>query len=181
MYWYKSKTFALIALTCGVMLFFSACRPEIASAPKYFDIRGYFTKEIATLNKLNKHVLKTVTHNGSTESKEVLIKDWARELDLFIGSDINKPAWKNSYTIVNENGLFIYKSKEPELHIVQMLIKTDKQKVNWILIYTRSKNVLYLTSEKLTYYPDSLYIIEKDQKVRLMGKNHYEVRGLIKN
>ena len=184
MFWYKLKIFAPLALSCGLMLFFSACKPdlkEIGTAEKYFDIKGFFKRDTAILNKLRKPVFKTVTHNGQTESKQILIKNWGKELDLFIGSDINKPAWKNSYSIVNENGLLIYKSKEPELHVVQMVIKMDKQKVNWILIYTRTKNVLYQTNEKLTYYPDSLYIIEKDQKVRLMGKNHYEIKGMIKD
>jgi hypothetical protein len=183
MYWYKPKAFTILAIVGGAMLFFSACKPNIketGSSQKYFDIKGYFSHDTAILNKSKTLVLKTVTHNGHTESKKVSIKNWGREFDLFIGSDINKPAWKNSYTIVNENGLLIYKSKEPELHVVQMVIKTDKQKVSWILIYTHTKNVLYQSTEKLTYYPDSLYIIEKDQKVRLMGKNHYEIRGQIK-
>jgi len=47
------------------------------------------------------------------------------------------------------------------------------------LIFNRTKNILYQTTEKLSYFPDSLYLIEKDQKVRLMAKNKYKVQGLI--
>src|SRR5882757_7054826 len=113
MYWFKSK-FTLTLAGCALLLF-SACRPDVeenGDALKYFDIKGYFTKDIARLNKLNRPVFKTVSHNGVTESKTVHIDNWGHELDLFLGADINKPAWKNSYTIVNENGILIYKAKE---------------------------------------------------------------------
>ena len=181
MYWFKSK-FTLM-LTGGTLLFFSACRPDVkesGNAMKYFDLKGYFTKDIARLTKLNRPVFKTVNHNGITESKTVHIDNWNREFDLFLNADINKPAWKNSYTIVNDNGLLIYKSKEPGLHVVQMDIKLEKDKVKWVLIYTKTKNILYTTTEKLSYFSDSLYSIEKDQKVRIMKRNHYLVQGEIK-
>lgn len=182
MYWFNVKRSMFFALS-GSVLLLSACRPESKATGaqlKYFDIKGYFINDTARLNKLNKLVFKTVAHNGLTESKNVRIDNWGRELDLFIGADINKPAWKDSYTIVNnDSSLLFYKAKYPELHVREILIKLDKQKVKWMLIYTRTKNILYQTTEKLTYYPDSVYIIEKYQKVKLMKNNSYKVQGEI--
>ena len=180
MYWYKSQLKIVIALTGGIMLLQTACKPDIKEKSKYFDIRGFFIADTARLNKLNLQVLKTVTHNGVSESKSVHIDNWGHELDLFIGSDINKPAWKDSYTIIDEGGILVYRAKYPELTVREILIKKDNEKVKWILIFNKIKNILYQSTEKLSYYPDSLYLIEKDQKVRLMGNNHYRIEGVIK-
>ena len=162
----------------------SGCRPDVketGAALKYFDLKGYLTKDTARLNKLNKPVFKTVSHNGITESKTVHIDNWGLELDLFIGSDINRPAWKSSYTIAAGDNILLYKAKDPLLKTQEMIIKLDKQKVKWIFIYNHTKNILYQTSEWLSYFPDSLYLIRKVQKVRLMGTNRYRIQGVIKN
>jgi hypothetical protein len=159
-----------------------ACKPDVKEAGttlKYFDIKGYFTADTARLNKLGKLVIKTVTHNGVTESKKIKIANWGQELDMFTGADINRPAWKNSYTIATGDNLVLYKAKEDELKVREIIIKKDKEKVKWIVIYTRTKNILYQTTEKLSYFPDSLYLIEKDQRVRLMGRNRYKIQGVV--
>jgi hypothetical protein len=159
-----------------------ACKPDVKEAGtnlKYFDIKGYFTADTARLNKLGKLVIKTVTHNGVTETKKVKIDNWGQELDMFTGADINRPAWKNSYTIATGDNLVLYMAKEDDLKVREIIIKKDKEKVKWIVIYTRTKNILYQTTEKLSYFPDSLYLIEKDQHVRLMGRNRYKIRGVI--
>jgi hypothetical protein len=191
MYWYRSKLGVIVALTGCITLAasWSACKQDTEESRgplKYFDIKGYFTGEAARLKKLNKQVLKTVTHNGISETKKVSIDNWDQELNLFTGSDINRPAWKNSYKIIADDSLLVYRAKYPELKMTEMIIKRDKGKVKWILIFNRIKNtlsqtkiVLYQTNEKLSYFPDSLYLIEKTQRVRLMGVNSYRVQGLI--
>jgi hypothetical protein len=123
--------------------------------------------------------LKTITYNGVTEQKKVQINNWGLELDSFIGSDINRPAWKNSYNVTANDDFLLYIAKYPELKMRKMLIKKEKGKVKWMLIYNKTKNIIYQTTEKLTYFPDSLYMIEKVQRVRLMGTNVYKVQGII--
>jgi hypothetical protein len=183
MYWYRVNIRITAALIGSAILLCTACKPDIketGTALKYFDLKGYFTADAARLTKLNKQVLKTVIHNGVTESKQVKIDNWGRELDLFIGSDINKPAWKNSYTITADSSAILYKAKDPELTVQKILINLDnKNKVKWIMILNHTKNILYQTYEKLSYFPDSLYLIEKLQRVRLMGTNTYRIKGVI--
>jgi hypothetical protein len=184
MYWFNSKAFTAVAFVSGIALItcFQACKPgikETGAALKYFDIKEYFKIDIARLNKVNKPVFKTVTHNGLTESKNIFISKWGRELDLFIESDINRPDWKNSYSVASTPGLLIYKAKYPELKMREMRIQKDNGKVKEILIFNRTENILYQTTEKLSYFPDSLYVIDKAQKVRLLGANAYCIKGLI--
>lgn len=175
MCWFKATAIVAAALLLA------GCKPDIkeTSGARYFDLKGFFTAEASRLNRLHNTVVKTATHNGVTQTKKVHITNWDRELDLFINSDINRPAWKNSYTITNSGDFIIYRAKYPELKMHQMLIKKEKGNVKWILIFNSAKNMLYQTSEKLSYFPDSLYIIDKDQHVRLMGNNNYKIKGVI--
>ncbi len=183
MYWYKKQSHMnILVISLVAASYFTACKPDIketGGALRYFDIKGFYTIDTAVLRKLNKPVFKTVTHNGVSESKTVPIDNWGQELNFFISSDINKPAWKDSYDITANGEFLIYRAKYPELKMREMIISKNKQKVNWILIFNNSKNILYSTSEKLSYFPDSLYLIEKVQRVRMIGTNYYKVKGII--
>ncbi|MDF2434117.1 MAG: hypothetical protein JWP44_3748 [Mucilaginibacter sp.] len=178
MYWCRLKSLTTIALIGSILLGSLACRPDIKQI-KYFDIKKYFNGDVSRLKKQNKLVDKTVTINGITETKKVKINNWEQELNLFTGSDINSPAWKNSYAITDNDEFLIYKAKDPDLKMREMIIRRDKQQVKWILIFNRTKNLLYQTAEKLSYFPDSLYLIEKKQSVRVIGTNFYRIRGII--
>lgn len=165
-----------------VTLLLPACKPggnEAGVSLKYFDIKGYFEKDSLRLTKQNSLVFKTVTHNGVTQRKKVHIANWGIELSLFKQSDINKPAWRNSYEVISNEDSVLYKAKYPDLTMREMRIKINKQKVRSVIIFNATKNMLYQTTEKLSYFPDSLYLIEKYQKVRLMGSNKYTIEGQI--
>jgi len=182
MCWYKSaKSIACIGGIITIICF-AACKQDAKAtitSLKYFDVKGYFEKDSIRLTKQNNLVFKTVTHNGVSQSKKIHIANWGIELSLFKESDINRPAWKDSYTVINDNDVLIYKAKYPELKTREIRIKKDKEKVSWILIINNAENPLYQTSEKLSYFPDSLYLIEKHQKIKLMGSNNYKIEGLI--
>jgi len=182
MYWYKKTIYRAAITGCiALIMLLQACKPDIketGSAVKYFDLKGYFYADSARLTRLNKPVFKTVIHNGVAESKKVHIANWGNEFSLFIGSDINKPAWKDSYWVQQTGNMLIYKAKYPELQTTRIIINKADNKVKWILIFNHTKNILYETKEKLSYFPDSMYRIEKLQHVRLMGSNRYDVKGL---
>ena len=181
MYWYKSPL-SCVLLCCIVLALLAGCKsgPQSQASPKYFDVEGYFTAESARLAAINPMVTKTATHNGVTETQKLKIANWAEEFALFKDADINKPAWTNSYKVINEGGLLIYRAKEDQLQVHEILIKREQQKIKWILIYTRApKNILYKSYTKLSYFPDSLYMIEMDQHVKLLGVNTYKISGLI--
>jgi hypothetical protein len=186
MYWYKLRLLCATALFGGILLLSGllSCRPDLKQkgvVSKYFDISGYFKADTARLRKLDPTVNKTVTHNGVTENKTVHITNWGQELNLFIQSDINRPAWKNSYTVMATDSLLIYKAKYPDLRTSKIVIRKDKDKVKWILIFNHTKNLLYETTEKLSYFPDSVYLIQKSQQVKLMGRNTYRIEGILKD
>ena len=180
MYWYKNIYHTLFAAGIGLILLLPACKPEIKEkgvTAKYFDLKAYFKADSARLSRLNKPVRKTVTHNGVTETKEIKIDNWARELSSFSESDINKPAWRDSYTVQTTPAMVIYTATDDDLKTREIIVNKTGDKVKYIVIYNYTKNILYYTKEKLTYIPDSIYKIEKTQHVRLLGLNKYVITG----
>jgi hypothetical protein len=181
MYWYKS--FFKYSSVTGVVLllcFSYACKPEIketGAQVKFFDLKEYFKNEANRLARLNTGINKSVAHNGATQSKKVKITNWARELNLFTESDINKPAWSRSYYVDSTATSITYKAKYPELKTRYITICKEGGKVTAIEIENDTHNILYNTTEKLTYMPEAFYLIEKTQKVKVMGGNSYRIKG----
>lgn len=146
--------------------------------PVYFDLAGYFKKEAAKQASRKHPVLKKVVQNGKEQRKKVS-PDWPAEFSLFSQSDINKPAWRGSYTVTKNGDFLIYIAKTPDLRTRRIVVKKNGGKISYILISNVVNNALYNSVERLTYFPDSLYRIEKKQQVRILGQNHYLVEGRI--
>ncbi len=176
----QGRAFILMVII-STIFFFPACKPDIketGATGKYFDLKAYFKADSARLSKIPQPILKTVTHNGVTESKKVKIDNWMRELSLFTESDINKPAWRDSYQTQQTDHTIIYMATDTTLKTREILInKKQNGQVKYIAIYNYTKNLLYDTYEKLTYIPDSIYKIEKTQHVKLLGTNKYVITG----
>ncbi len=164
----------------SIALLLPSCKPAVKEdgvTAKYFDLKAFFKADAERLTGLNKPVRKTVAHNGDTETKGVKIDNWERELSLFSESDINKPAWRDSYGVQTSPTMVIYIAKDDDLKTREIIVNKTNDKVKYIVIYNYTKNILYYTQEKLTYWPDSLYKIEKTQQVRLLGLNKYVITG----
>lgn len=167
-----------------VLVFFAACGIK-ENSPKatktYFDIQGYFEKEASRLQQKNPLVEKSVSQNNQSEKKDIKIVDWKNELELFRESDINKPAWKDSYQHIKKGFITELISTDKKLKTQKITILRDKsEKITGISILNRVSNSLYTTSEELNYFPDSLYSIIKDQDVRFIGKNRYIISAKFK-
>ena len=167
------KAFLIIAL-------FSSCfsKAKETKQPKfYFDLKGYFSNLATTLNQENPEINKTVSKNDLKENKRIKIPNWNEELALFMEADINKPAWKDSYTKDSSATKIIYKSNDADLKTQKIEISLINGKPTRIHIETSADNLLYQTKENLDFYPDSLYSIQKKQNVILLGENNYQIIG----
>lgn len=156
----------------------ASCKPDIQqNTNTYFNLNSYFKQETQKLTKANFSVVKTVSRNGQAETKTMKIANWPRELSVFSESDINKPSWKNSYKITISGNFTIYKATDPDLKTQEIMIKKENSKIALVMIYNVVNNKLFQTREKLTYYPDSLYVIRRKQNVRFLGMNDYLIEG----
>ncbi len=162
--------FTIVLIACN--------KPIPKSGNKYLDIKSFFEKEARRLSSLEKSVTKTVSRNGNKETKNLNNLNWINEFNLFIESDINKPAWKDSYQISQKNNILIYKALDSNLRTQHMLIKRKSDRnIGYIEIVNKTSNSLYQSSEHLTYLADSVYSIKKQQNISLIGNNKYEIMG----
>lgn len=164
----------LIAI-CFLFLTLISCNPAQEKAPKqvYKDLKGYFESEVIRLTNKKSLVNKTIQQNGTSESKGNVSIDWKNELSLFIGSDINKPAWKDHYKIIEDSLQLSYLAIDSNLRTKEIHINKDLNgNPNRIYIKNITKNRLYESAEVLIYIPDSIYSIKKEQKVILLGNNN---------
>lgn len=144
------------------------------------DLKGFFTSEAKRLKQGQVKVDKTVSRNGISESREGIIPDWEREVQLFTESDINKPAWNKSYKVTASDSAILYSVLDSGLRTRSVSIRKDNQgRIREISISNSTRNELYQTSEELTYIPDSMYRIVKKQDVIILGRNEYEIKGLL--
>ena len=153
---------------------------QVANEEYFFSLKGYFEDEAQRLVIAQPTILKEVKRNSFDEEKEVKIQDWKKEFGLFIESDINKISWKDSYQETTHQDTLIYQSKDPKLRTQEIVIIKRNNQVQKIAIKNIVDNYLYNSIENLTYYPDSLYQINKKQDVIVIGTNEYQINGYLK-
>ncbi len=187
MFWYKRSIrlgttnrqiwFMILVLAESL----TSCKPVIQqNKSEFFSLNTYFKQQAQKLTKTNFKVVKTVSRNGQAETKTVKIENWPGELSVFSESDINKPAWQRSYKTTVSGDYTIYKALEPDLKTREIMLKKTNNKLVFVMVYNVVNNKLFQTTEKLTYYPDSLYLIRIKQTVRFLGMNDYLIEGKLK-
>lgn len=162
------------------LILITSCRKpdEKPIVKRYTDIKGFFESEALRLSRAEVLADKSVRQNEVSETKNGLKVDWQNELALFTGSDINKPAWRDSYRITKDSSTIIYLAIDTNLRTRSIRLKKNAEgRLILIQIHNSTKNQLYESSEDLTYIPDSIYLIDKSQKVLFLGKNRYQIRG----
>lgn len=147
----------------------------------FFDLKGFFEAEAASLNAEKMNVQKTIRHNGKEETQVTQIADWKEELRMFSDSDINRPAWREKYSLDSTDlgdGLTLlhYKAIDKTLTTQVLDVKKRKDKVHSILIVNKISNDIYESQQYLTYIPNQSYTIEKIQDVVLFDKDEYNIQ-----
>ncbi|WP_316811071.1 hypothetical protein [Pedobacter heparinus] len=165
------------------LLFLYGCTSSVKEQKgilTYFDLKGYFEKEAARL-KRNKPVLtKTVMVNGAAETKKISIADWPKELAVFSDADINRSAWAGLFSVEKDSQKELYTSANEKVPVKEVRILKKDNKLYGIQIFVKNANVLYSSSDTLSYYPDSLYQVKKKQHIKLLTEKNYSITGKFK-
>ncbi|WP_026898657.1 hypothetical protein [Daejeonella oryzae] len=171
-----------IVFLCAASLF--SCSQNKQTTKKtgsYFEVKEFFEKEVKRLQKSNPVVTKIVSRNNVSQTKDIRDINWENELSLFIESDINKPAWNDSYKIRVDGLNTLYTATDTSLRTRELRIRKDKDGfIKQVEIQNKTINRLYQSTEKLIYFPDSLYQIHKTQNVLIIGNNRYFIQGNLK-
>jgi len=148
-----------------------------AQAKAYFDLKGYFEKEADRLDKLGLKIDKSVSINGIEEHKLIKVEDFNKELNSFITLDINKASWRDAFKVKKENNLLMYTTDNEKIPVKKVEIQYQNNKVSSIYIVTEVDNILYHSTDTLSYRSNQFYEIKKTQKIKLLKEKKYTIIG----
>jgi len=174
----------------GLLIFctlLSACNPEIkeGKTKRYFDLKGLIEIQIKTLSTQKPFVQKTILMSGKSESQLVKTIDWAKELELFIQTDLNKPAFIQSYRVDSSSISVKYILKNTEkLPVKYLTISRVGENGISIEAFVSNENYLYQTERHLTLSLKSNevsgYQVEGFQKIVFGDRKIFKINGVIK-
>ncbi|MCX6186583.1 MAG: hypothetical protein NTU43_06235 [Bacteroidetes bacterium] len=148
------------------------------------DLKSYFEDEISRLCLSNYTLEKTLLFDGETEQKNTKKVDWKKEIEPFLDLDIHKNTYTGRLiadTILLSQDEFevLYIPNDSSLDLKQLHVQFMHQKINGIKAEFASHNPLYHSYKLYEYFPDSLYLIEGNQKVKLVHSPSYSAIGRI--
>ena len=167
----------LVTIICGCN---QAADNRPGNPADYFDIKGYFDKEVARLSKDSLPIQKTVEVDGSEETKMIVVQDWKRELSAFSDAEINRASWRGLFVTSNSDDSTTYISDNEKVPVKEVTIYKSSGKVTGISIVVKNNNILYSSTDRLIYYPDSVYQVVKQQNIKLLSKRNYLIKGMFK-
>jgi hypothetical protein len=148
----------------------------------YFDFKTYFDNQAAELTANNFRIKKIVLKDDVTTEKMFDHPDWKTELNPFSECDINKPSWKNSYTIdsTGDSGIYCIKyfAKDSALKIKSINFCVERDSLTFIRIEKRTDNMYYNNITTLSYFPRKAYSIRNSQKITFTKGSEVEVKAL---
>lgn len=163
-----------------IFLILLSCRPGSEEGPRPYEFLPDFKKEVLRLEDENPRVEKTVTKNGNTETITDTI-NWENELALFIGADINKPRFKNSYTVAKEetsgNSIITCSAKDMDLPVKSVRIKMAGGSISEIYFMKEVDNFITKSHFELYYYPGKGYSISARQSMAFFYDEEYKIEG----
>ena len=186
----KSSSFLFVI---GVLML-SACSEEETDPNEkktYYDLKGFVDNQIVYLNEKKPKVTKTVQLDGKKEVRAEIETDWKKELELFAQADINKPAYRNSYSIIrSDSSVYEYRIKEGEkLPVQYLMIKVDSAtqqpvSVKALLrsenkIYSSEKSIELTLSRRNSLLEVSAYSVKGYQKLLFMNRKSFDITAKI--
>jgi hypothetical protein len=149
-----------LALLLFPLLLLTACQMRenaISGGPKpFFDLKGYMNAQIEDLNARQPALEKRIQVDGQKETQQFDSLDYAKELSMFLRSDINRKAWFDKYTadstLQNGNLQSIrYTTDTRDLKTRLLEIEYEQGEVSRIYIENKTESVVADVRQELLY------------------------------
>ena len=178
-FFYKKPTFIVLILVLA-----SCSNPtSTVQTNKYFDVKGLVENQILVLNKTKPILAKRVIaadQNNTKASREI---DWAKELEMVLQADLNKPAYSQSYEIDSVDEVIQYTLKKGENLPVKSLNIAFQGRQKHVKAQFITSNFLYYSERyaEIWLKDDTLisYKFDGYQQLFFGGKKPFSVDGQI--
>ena len=177
-----------LPLLLVVLLLGSSCKKDptevyFSDERNYYDLPTCVIQQKDFLQKTGKHVRKKLTKDGHTQVIERGDVDWDEEFEMFIDSDINRPAWRGSFlgdTVQLERMKVItYRAQNPEIPVRNVVVTLDRATGQCLklTIDRRTDNFLYSSNQKLFLTPGEGYTIKGQLRVPWLFESEFTVES----
>lgn len=151
----------------------------------YFDLKTFVEGQIKDLNARKPLVSKTLESGEEREDRQTKDIDWAKELDLFIQADLNKPAYDSSYIVEEPSATTVtYRLKRAEdlpVQYLEVIRDTTTGQPLKIKATMGTKNYLFESERILTMECEAgrlrVYAIEGFQQLRSRDPQPFRIEG----
>jgi hypothetical protein len=183
-------------LLTGLSALLMACDgPASEQLPDvYVDTKTFIDGQITLLNRQKPMVQKTVLLDTRDQVQQTDSIDWNRELELFRQIDINKPAFRSSYTTARPDSLtydYTVKSTEDRLAVRTLTVQLDSasRQPARITAVLQSQNPLYKSERrvllecgptKTRQWRVAHYRVEGFRELTFFGRNTFQIEGRIR-
>jgi len=150
----------------------------------YYDLPNCMNHQVEALHRMGKRVRKHLTKDGQTQTVERGQVNWKEELELFIDSDINRPAWRGAFsadTVELERMYVItYRTDNKEIPVKSVVVTLDRESKQCLrlTIDRITENFLYSSNQKLFFTPGEGYTIKGHLKVPFIFESEFSVESV---
>ena len=149
----------------------------------YYDLPSFIRSQAENLQNKSQWVRKHVTKDGHSHIIERGNIDWQEELDAFLESDINRPAWRGEFkvdTISLERVYVItYKTENKQIPVKNVVITIDKDtgQCLQVTIDRKTKNFLYSSDQSMYFTTGEGYMMKGKLSVSYLFDSEYSIES----
>ena len=149
----------------------------------YYDLPSFINKQAKNLNEKKQWVRKHVTKDGHSHIIERGNIIWEDELDAFLESDINRPAWRGEFTVdtidLTREFLVTYETENEQIPVKKVVVSIDKESKQCLRITVdrETKNFLYSSQQSLFFTNGEGYMMKGKLSVSLLFDSEYSIES----
>ncbi len=163
-----------VILGIVLLLSTSACQQANveSNAKAYFSLKGFIDNQLKHIQLSGKSFLKVVKVNDHFEIKKIKSVDLSEDLTNFLGYDINKKAWKNSFAKDSDavNQTVNYTAQEDYIPVKKCSVNYDGKSIIKVRLFIRVENNLFSSVKIIDLFPSNTYSYYHTQQVKGMKK-----------
>ena len=175
-------------LYIAIVIFLASCDQGPAEAyygdqRSYYDLPSFINKQAKNLNEKKQWVRKHVTKDGHSHIIERGNIIWEDELDAFLESDINRPAWRGEFTVdtidLTREFLVTYETENEQIPVKKVVVSIDKESKQCLRITVdrETKNFLYSSQQSLFFTNGEGYMMKGKLSVSLLFDSEYSIES----
>jgi hypothetical protein len=177
------KQIGYVLILC-MMLMSCNSGSQTEEIKRYFDLKGLIAKQTERLLTEKPLVIKTIAMADTSETQSIQTIDWTKELEFFTQTDLNKPAYVNSYQVDSSAMGVKYVLKENEkLPVKYLNISRVGEEGIAVEALVSTDNYLYETERHLKLSLNSNqvtdYQIDGFQKIVFGNKKPFKINGTV--